>query len=445
MAFECPHCNYTSREVQPGQSLADSAIIYEVTVNSSRDMNRRVIKSENAVIIVPELDIEIPRKTQKGKLSTIEGFLSETKESLNRAYNEGVYDEMGDDIKAKIKQTIEKVENALNLKNLPFKFIIDDLGGNSFIENPYAPSTDPYCKISHYQRTREQMIEIGYIAESADKEQEKIKNEIKESDEVKKEVKFSAQNPGIKFDVYKSTSKISAHLLDLTKSIQNNEDINKEAMIFQTDCYVCFRPGDSKSCIITIPYFKELIVSCFKCEYCGYKNVEVKGGGGFSDKARRITLNVKNESDLSRDCFKSETCKITIPEIDFSTDTGSLGGIFTTIEGLIDKLVKNIEDIPFSKGDSDEKEDTIFEKMINSLKSLLTVNKEYTIILDDTLANSFVAGLTEEKNPETDPQIKIEDYERTYEQNEELGLNQMNVDNYLVDEEDKSKEVKIDH
>jgi zinc finger protein len=32
--------------------------------------------------------------------------------------------------------------------------------------------------------------------------------------------------------------------------------------------------------------------------------------------------------------------------------------------------------------------------------------------------------------PDDDPQLDVEEYKRTWEQDEELGLHQMNVDNY---------------
>jgi zinc finger protein len=95
-------------------------------------------------------------------------------------------------------------------------------------------------------------------------------------------------------------------LLDLTKTIDANEDLKHEALSFTVDCNQCFRPGVSRTCIITIPYFKELLISCFKCEFnsCGYKNVEIKGGGGIAEKAKKITLKITKPSDLNRDLFK---------------------------------------------------------------------------------------------------------------------------------------------
>lgn len=159
MHFECPHCGNKSNEIQTGQSLADSGIIYEVNVVSARDMSRRVVKSEFAIIKFPDIDLEIPPQTQKGKLTTIEGFLMNTYDSLSKALSDGVYTEIGgEEMDKKIKAVIDKIDDVLKLKTLPIKLILEDPAGNSFVENPFAPNTDQYCKVSYYQRSKEELI-----------------------------------------------------------------------------------------------------------------------------------------------------------------------------------------------------------------------------------------------------------------------------------------------
>jgi zinc finger protein len=49
------------------------------------------------------------------------------------------------------------------------------------------------------------------------------------------------------------------------------------------------------------------------------------------------------------------------------------------------------------------------------------------LILDDPLANSYVQNLYA---PDPDPNMEIVTYERTWQQNEDLGLNDINVDSY---------------
>lgn len=106
-------------------------------------------------------------------------------------------------------------------------------------------------------------------------------------------------------------------------------------------------------CQSSIPFFKEIIIMAFVCDYCGYRNSEIKEGGGIGDFAKRVTFTVNSPADLNRDVFKSQTAKFTIPEIEFDMEPGSLGSLYTTVEGLLAKLIEELEkNNPFGKGDS---------------------------------------------------------------------------------------------
>lgn len=54
--------------------------------------------------------------------------------------------------------------------------------------------------------------------------------------------------------------------------------------------------------------------------------------------------------------------------------------------------------------------------------------KNVTLILDDPSGNSYVQALTDDGS--LDERLKISKYTRTYDQNEELGINDMNTENY---------------
>jgi zinc finger protein len=254
----------------------------------------------------------------------------------------------------------------------------------------------------------------------------KINEEDANKEEItgKEFVKPNYYSKNKEFTIYKSKSEISAHLVDFTRSIQESSSIKDEALSFQTNCYCCYAPGEAYMCICTIPYFKEIIISCFKCQICGYKTTEVRGGGGISEKATIYTLQVKDSLDLNRDLFKSETAQIKIPEIGFETDTGSMGSMFTTVEGLIDQIASNLNNIPFSKGDSS---DDGIGRAVEKLKQLVINNSPFTLIIDDPLSNSFISSLVD---PESDTRLTKEEYERSWEQNEDLGINDMKVENY---------------
>ncbi len=415
-----------------------------------KDFNRRVIKSEYATITCPELDLEIPPNTQKGKLTTIEGFLSTTKEHFETALNDGIYNDMGDEFLEKIKLFISKLSDAMSYKKLPFKFILDDPAGNSFIENPFAPHTDPYAKILYYDRTKEVLENMGYSKQPEDSNEiidqniEKInlntENLHTEKIETNNIINPQYSQNKRQFEVYKSNSQISSHMVDFTKSIENDVNLKEEALKFPTNCFCCYKPGEAYMCICTIPYFKEIIISCFKCQECGYKTTDVKGGGGMSEKATRYILNVTSLDDLNRDVFKSETSSIKIPEIDFETDTGSLGGMFTTVEGILEKISNNISEMPFSQGDSNEA--NYLDEFCVKIKNLLNLSKPFTLIIDDPLSNSFIFSPAD---PDQDKNLIKEEYERTWEQNELLGINDMKVENYAEEHAAEKEREQIDN
>lgn len=66
-------------------------------------------------------------------------------------------------------------------------------------------------------------------------------------------------------------------------------------------------------------------------------------------------------------------------------------------------------------------------EFFQQLKDLRKLKFKYTIILRDPLANSFVQN---PYYPDKDPRCVAEDYERPFEENEFLGLNDIKTENY---------------
>jgi len=114
-------------------------------------------------------------------------------------------------------------------------------------------------------------------------------------------------------------------------------------MKFPVPCSNCDKTGNVQMCFSSIPFFKEIIIMAFICDYCGYRNSEIKEGAGIGEKAKKITFKVAGVGDLNRDVFKSDTAKFTITELDFDMAAGSLGSLYTTVEGLLAKLHDELE------------------------------------------------------------------------------------------------------
>lgn len=56
----------------------------------------------------------------------------------------------------------------LKLLKDPFQIIIEDISGNSFIENPFFPNKDEQCTIRNFKRTREQDKQLGIFEANED-------------------------------------------------------------------------------------------------------------------------------------------------------------------------------------------------------------------------------------------------------------------------------------
>ena len=64
------------------------------------------------------------------------------------------------------------------------------------------------------------------------------------------------------------------------------------------------------------------------------------------------------------------------------------------------------------------------------LRGLKEGREVFTIVLDDPAGNSYLQNVYA---PDEDPEMKVEEYERSFEQNDDLGLNDMKVENYEED------------
>ena len=80
---------------------------------------------------------------------------------------------------SKIDEFIDKLK-ALQRCEKNFTFIVEDITGNSFVENPFAPSEDPSTVIEHFTRTQEQNRKLGIYDEEATVQEEKDSNDKKE-------------------------------------------------------------------------------------------------------------------------------------------------------------------------------------------------------------------------------------------------------------------------
>jgi len=70
-------------------------------------------------------------------------------------------------------------------------------------------------------------------------------------------------------------------------------------------------------------------------------------------------------------------------------DAGSMGSCYTTVEGLVTKLMEELEaNNPFGRGDSAQ--DRKYLDFLDRLKEFKECKKPWTLVLDDPADNCFI-------------------------------------------------------
>lgn len=68
--------------------------------------------------------------------------------------------------------------------------------------------------------------------------------------------------------------------------------------------------------------------------------------------------------------LQSETCGLSIPEIDLLLQAGTLGGRFTTLEGILDQIYEELSEKVFAGDSADTHDRSNFEKFLSNLKAV---------------------------------------------------------------------------
>lgn len=390
MSFACDHCGFANNEIQPAGKIQPRGAHYEIRLTEMADFGRQVIKADTAIVKFIEIDLEIP--AGRGQLTNVEGLLTNVMEDLEG--DQEARREHQPEVYAKIAEIIAKGRAMLAGEAFPFRMYVDDPAGNSFISPDLKDGVGKWEK-REFVRTPEQNAALGLSASDPNT--------------------AALQNPGVTAD---------------------GEIIPNEVYSFPASCPGCMHPCTTHMKMVDIPHFKQVVIMSTVCHDCGYRSNDIKSGGEIPELGEKTTLIVEDETDLARDILKSETCALECPELNLHVNPGTLGGRFTTVEGLLTNVRNDLHSQIFEVnakagegGDSlNPSEKTQWDLFFEGLDAAIAGQKRFTIILTDPFASSFVQPLVDPPAP--DPKITKETYERTQEEEEELGLLDMKLEGY---------------
>ncbi|KAJ7082602.1 zf-ZPR1-domain-containing protein [Mycena crocata] len=422
MSFRCESCGATNNEIQSAGSIRPEGTVYTARILQRPDLDRQIVRSPTCEIYIAEYELTLPASS-RGQLTTVEGLIRDVvadlsmDQPLRRIQDPEGHDKiealvvklkdiLGDeeDEEADADELKIQVGTAAKKLHLPmpaFTLKLDDPAGNSWIEF-VGSMADPKWNMRTYPRTLQQNIDLGLVAAAEEQPLSSVQEE--------------EQDP-------------SGEIVEAE---------NEEIYVFRGVCSSCGHPLDTLMKKVLIPYFKDVLIMSTNCDRCGYRDNEVKSGSAISDQGKRIILKVEDRDDLSRDILKSETAGLEIPEIELVLQQGTLGGRFTTLEGILEQIFEELSEKVFASGDASDAEGrSTFETFLGKLKEVKDATRPFTLIIDDPLANSYVQNLYA---PDPDPNMVIETYNRTWEQDEELGLNDIKVEGYGVSEDEVTTE-----
>jgi len=326
-SFSCDKCGYKDTKTEPIGDVMEKGVRMTVSVDSIKSLSRRVVTTKYTTISFPALSLEIPPGTSAGgRLTTIEGLVQEATVKLHEGnkFRKSQLDKLNDvmekmqlegktvepklieqdqeerAIANRIDEIVLKLVGFAKGDDLPFVIRLDDPAGKAAVENPAAPSKDPFVNIEAYVRTKEQdkMVGVQVQAEPA-----------VHSDSKKEKKKKTGGKTKL------SGAQITSMYYD-----SKHSDVR-----FASPCGACGVQGETRMAITKIPNFSEIILMCFVCEKCGFKDAEVKPGGKIQSKGQITTLHVTKETaadDLRRDVLKSADASLSIPELGFESGFG---------------------------------------------------------------------------------------------------------------------------
>eukprot|EP01068_Selenidium_serpulae_P009369 Selendium_serpulae@DN5214_c0_g1_i10.p2 len=213
-----------------------------------------------------------------------------------------------------------------------------------------------------------------------------------------------------------------------------------EPLTFHDKCASCGAPTPTRMCEIDIPGFRRCIIMAMNCGTCGARSNEVKPGGAIGDKGRKWTLTVRTDGDLNRDVLKSDTARCEVPSLGFTMQSGTQGGVFTTVEGLLVNTADHLSsNRPFASGDSAAAETkAAFDRTVDALRKMASdpALRPFDIVISDPADQSFVGptrfrGLVErdiDTAAKGDANLVVQSFVRSDEEDDELGLKDMKVD-----------------
>jgi len=125
-SMNCSNCKYNKADIEAAEKHEPAK--HTLEVDSEKDMNIRIIKSNAATVKIPHVTTISPGPASEGYITNVEGLLNKVKEQIEAVKNDAE-DELE---KKKAKNLLKKIQR-VQWGREKLKIIIEDPSGNSAI------------------------------------------------------------------------------------------------------------------------------------------------------------------------------------------------------------------------------------------------------------------------------------------------------------------------
>ena len=128
-SFACAACGASNRDLMPAATVRDRGVEWHLRVRSRADLNRQLVRSHAASLLLPSIELELP--AGRARLTTVEGVLLGALEDLSPTAH--TLEQRGD---SRLAVFLERLRALLAPDSLSdgFALVLRDPSGHSFIE-----------------------------------------------------------------------------------------------------------------------------------------------------------------------------------------------------------------------------------------------------------------------------------------------------------------------
>jgi zinc finger protein len=170
---------------------------------------------------------------------------------------------------------------------------------------------------------------------------------------------------------------------------QKKEDNFEVEVLEGEPCPFCHKKTLTlRQAVREVPYFGNLLIYSMDCENseCNYHKADVE----FDEQKAfiKLTIEISSEDDMKIRVIKSSNATIKIPHIGNIEPGETSNGYVTNIEGILNRMKKNIEILRDAAEDESEKKKA--KNMLKKLNRVIMGQEKLTMTLIDPSGNSAI-------------------------------------------------------